>query len=89
MKYTVNIKRKTEKQLNKLPENIKLIFFALKEELKLLGPVRSNWTNYSKLNKCEHHCHLKYRYVACWRVNKKNEIEMEVYYVGSREKAPY
>jgi hypothetical protein len=31
---------------------------------------------------------LNYRYVACWTC-RKNEIEIEVYYVGSREKAPY
>lgn len=35
-----------------------------------------------------HHCHLNYRYVACWTC-RRNEIVIEVYYVGSREKAPY
>ena len=34
------------------------------------------------------HCHLNYRYVACW-THRQGEIEIEVYYVGSREKAPY
>ena len=31
---------------------------------------------------------LTYRHVACWTF-RKGEIEIEVYYVGSREKAPY
>lgn len=31
---------------------------------------------------------LFYRFVACWTC-RKNEIVIEVYYVGSREKAPY
>jgi hypothetical protein len=35
-----------------------------------------------------YHCHLSYRYVACWTWRKK-EIVIEVYYVGSRENAPY
>ena len=32
--------------------------------------------------------HLNYRYVACWNY-RQGKIEIEVYYVGSREKAPY
>ncbi len=36
----------------------------------------------------EYHCHLTYRYGACWSC-EKDEIEIEVYYAGSREKAPY
>jgi hypothetical protein len=47
-----------------------------------------NWQNYSKLNVNQYHCHLTYRYVACWR-HEKNTIIIEVYYVGSREAAPY
>ena len=31
---------------------------------------------------------VPYRHVACWTC-RKGEIEIEVYYVGSREKAPY
>ena len=40
-----------------------------------------------QLSKNEYHCHLNYRYVACWR-HEKNTITIEVYYVGSREQAP-
>ena len=89
MKYKVLIKAKNLKKIEKLPKNVQQIFLLLKEELKELGAIRNNWKNYSKLSEYEYHCHLTYRYVACWKVNKNNEIEIEVYYVGSREKAPY
>ena len=46
------------------------------------------WKNYSKLGKNKYHCHLNYRHVACWTAEKET-ITIEVYYVGSREKAPY
>jgi mRNA-degrading endonuclease RelE of RelBE toxin-antitoxin system len=88
MKYEIKIKRKLERQVSKLPKNIQKLFMVLVEELKELGAVRTNWTNYSKLSKNEHHCHLTYRYVACWK-EIDNTITIEVYYVGSREKAPY
>jgi hypothetical protein len=36
----------------------------------------------------EYHCHLAHKWVACWRI-REGEIEIEVYYAGSRENAPY
>jgi len=41
-----------------------------------------------KLSEIEYHCHLTYHYVACWR-HEKETIILEVYYVGSREDAPF
>ena len=52
------------------------------------GPIQKRWNNFSPLGKEKYHCHLTYSYVACWTC-QKGEIEIEVYYVGSREKAPY
>jgi hypothetical protein len=63
-------------------------FKALVKDLQLDGPVRPDWDNYSKLGGSKHHCHLNYRYVACWTSESKT-ITIEVYYVGSRENAPY
>ncbi len=40
----------------------------------------------------KHHCHLKKghpTYVVCWRVTSKQLKTVEVYYVGTHEKAPY
>ena len=68
-----------------------MAFVALVREIEEKGPVRGNWPNYGKLSdKVRHHCHLKKgkpTYVACWEEKGKEEIE--VYYVGTHEKAPY
>lgn len=80
------------KQYRELPETIKEIAIFLVKEIELLGPVRGNWRNYSKLGTDGHHCHLKYgrpTYVACWQILNKDEKIVEVYYVGTHEKAPY
>jgi len=74
--------------LKKLPLDVQKLLFLLIEDLKSDGPVQKSWQNFSPLSNNQYHCHLTYRYVACWTHNK-GEIEIEVYYVGSREKAPY
>lgn len=58
-------------------------------ELETCGPVRLNWPNYGKLEEGYYHCHLKKghpTFVACWKVSGK---QIEVYYVGTHEGAPY
>ena len=90
MKWKIEISRKITKQLIRLPKPVKEILTRLIVEMEFLGPVRGNWKNYSKLAKNRHHCHIKTgrpTYVVCWEV-KKGKI-IEVYYVGSHEKAPY
>ncbi len=47
------------------------------------------WNNYSKLGQGQHHCHLTRSYVACWKEVDKEIKILEIYYVGSRENAPY
>ena len=86
--YSVKIKRKIERQLERLPERVREAFFDLVDDLKAQGPILPAWPNYGKLTENEYHCHLTYHYVACWR-HEKGTITLEVYYVGSREKAPY
>jgi mRNA-degrading endonuclease RelE of RelBE toxin-antitoxin system len=92
MKWSVSESRKALKQKDKLPEEIQTLLVLLENELEVLGPVRGNWPNYSKLGKDLHHCHLRNgrpTYVACWEVTNKEIKLVEVYYVGTREKAPY
>lgn len=86
--FTVVLPKRVEKQIQKLRvlERKKLILLI--EDLREFGPVQERWKNYSKLSDFEHHCHLSYRWVACWREVDK-ELILEVYYVGSRENAPY
>ncbi len=88
MTYDVKIKKKIARGLLKLPADVQKLLFLLIEDLKADGPIQKTWHNFSSLGGNKYHCHLNYRYVACWTHNK-GEIEIEVYYVGSREKAPY
>lgn len=88
MKYEVKIRKKVLRGLGKLPENVRKLLFLLIEDLKADGPIQKSWRNFSPLGHDTYHCHLNYRYVACW-TNRQGEIVIEVYYVGSREKAPY
>ena len=88
MRYQVRIKKKVDRGFKKLPENVQKLLFLLIEDLMAEGPVQKSWKNYSPLEKDRYHCHLTYRHVACWTC-RKGEIEIEVYYVGSHEKAPY
>jgi mRNA-degrading endonuclease RelE of RelBE toxin-antitoxin system len=89
MNWTITIKRKVVKSLQKLPKNIRDDLEALILDLKISGPVRGDWPNYSKLTEGRHHCHLSYSYVAVWIEEDKQLKIIEVIYVGSREKAPY
>ena len=88
MKYTVEIKKKVAKDLKKLPKEVKQLLFLLITDLQTKGPIQKSWHNFSPLGKEKYHCHLNYRYVACWSC-EKGKTKIEVYYVGSREKAPY
>jgi hypothetical protein len=72
-----------------MPEIVQKRFDLLYEILTHEGQTGANqWHNYGKLGENKYHCHLNYSYVACWRHEKKTII-IEVYYVGSREDAPY
>jgi len=88
MGYEVKTKKQIEKRLDKLPLIVQKKLAILLMDLRDNGPIQPNWPNYSKLSNKKYHCHLGYSWVACWK-NEKNTITIEVYYVGSREKAPY
>lgn len=88
MCYEVVFKKKVIKGLPKLPLLIQKKLVMLTDDLREKGPEQPQWQNYSKLSKNEYHCHLGYSWVACWR-HEKQTIIIEVYYVGSRENAPY
>lgn len=71
-----------------MPRDEQEKFWILVEEIQLKGPIRSDWKNFSKIGKKKYHCHLSYHWVACWQ-ELENAFEIEVYYAGSRENAPY
>lgn len=87
-KYLITATKKVYKSFRELPEHMQERLGILVKQLASQGPIAHNWPNYGKLGKNRYHCHLKYGYVACW-TNEDNSIQIEVYYVGSREKAPY
>jgi len=87
-KYIVKVSHKAEKMIKKIPQREKILFRALIIDLEESGPYRTEWPNYSSLGKDQYHCHLSYHWVACWTW-EKGSIIIEVYYAGSRQKAPY
>ena len=88
MSWKCGLTKSAAKQQRDLPKKEREKLALLIAEISLLGPVRGDWQNYSKLADGSHHCHLSYRWVACWRETEKG-ISVEVYYAGSRENAPY
>jgi len=80
------------KRVKKLPLPVKEDLATLLLDIEKDGPVRGNWSNYGKLGKNRHHCHLKKghpAYVAVWEETDKEIQLVEVTYVGTHEKAPY
>jgi hypothetical protein len=88
MDHQVRIGRKVERGVRTLPPNVQRLLFLLIGDLQAGGPIQKTWRDFSPLGPDRYHCHLNYRYVACWTC-RKDSIVIEVYYVGSREKAPY
>ncbi len=86
--FTVNLKKRALKGIEKMPLKIQQKMGYLLDDLAREGPIQHKWPNYSKLDDDLYHCHLAYKWVACWK-NEKNTIIIEVYYAGSREDAPY
>lgn len=98
--WHVEFTKKAAKQVSKLNLKTKAALRLLVEDLKAQGPVLGkSWPNYGKLkaqkgqaNEERHHCHLikgRPTYVCCWGVLSRKLKQIEVYYVGTHEKAPY
>lgn len=86
--YEVRFSRSARKSIPDLPEVDRKKLNRLVDALRFSGPSQPSFRNFSKLSKNTFHCHLSYSWVACWK-NENGTLEIEVYYVGSREKAPY
>lgn len=88
MGWEVSFSSKAAKQAARLPRKQRDLLLRLVVDLQMHGPVAAQWQNYSQLGKDEYHCHLSYRWVACWRVHRASNV-IEIHYAGSRENAPY
>ncbi len=94
MDWTVTLTRAAAKQVARLNPDLKAAVRLLVRDLQEQGAsLNGQWSNYGKLRGQrgdKRHCHLskgRPTYVCCWQViNKQN---LEVYYVGTHEKAPY
>ncbi len=64
------------------------MFGLLVADLEEGGPIQGEWQNFGPLGEGKYHCHLSWSYVACWTHEEGSKV-IEVYYVGSREDAPY
>ncbi len=89
MEWRVAFTSRAAKQVKKLPQRERDTLIRLVRDLQFRGPIQPGWKNYSKLGKGEYHCHLSYKWVACWRVEDGELRLIEIYYAGSRENAPY
>jgi mRNA-degrading endonuclease RelE of RelBE toxin-antitoxin system len=89
MTWVVSLRKSVIKELKRLPNYVLRDFEALVDDIEVMGPVRGDWPNYSKLSDDRHHCHLNYSYVVVWSVADKQVKLVEVTYVGSRKDAPY
>jgi hypothetical protein len=96
MKWIVQFTGKAAKQVRLLDQRAILALQVLVDNLQSNGPAPgSHWHNYGKLHgrkqEDRRHCHLikgNPTYACCWKVNKLEKL-IEVYYVGTHEKAPY
>jgi mRNA-degrading endonuclease RelE of RelBE toxin-antitoxin system len=66
MAWTVMLSNKAAKQYKKLPKPVRDNIDTLVTEIRVAGPVRGNWPNYSKLSETEHHCHIKKANQLTW-----------------------
>jgi mRNA-degrading endonuclease RelE of RelBE toxin-antitoxin system len=86
--FDIRVKKKVLKTVDKMPMKTQKKFATLLKDLRDKGPIRTEYPNFSALGGDEYHCHLEYKWVACWKWEKRSII-IEVYYAGSRENAPY
>lgn len=96
MGWTVAIHKRAAKQIRKLPKKLQAALLLLMRDLEANGLATGcGWKNYRKLKGMKgdkYHCHIakgKPTYVCCWEVTEKQLRILEVYYVGTHEKAPY
>jgi len=87
--WQVGFSKNAAKRAAKMPVREQEKLQLLLRDLRLNGPILPRWPNYSKLGAHRYHCHLSYKWVACWEVKDNRLRLIEIYYAGSREDAPY
>jgi hypothetical protein len=90
--WNVVLTGQAKKAGKNLPKKTLDTFILLLNDLRS-GPILYKWPNYSPLRGMKncYHCHIEKgrpTYVACWLADKIKK-NIEVYYAGTHEKAPY
>ncbi len=88
IQWTVTFSNRASKERKKMPPKIQVLVDLLALEIEKDGPLKKT----GNIPEGAFHCHLKRgkpTYVSCWwTVDKKNN-HVEIFYVGTHEKAPY
>jgi mRNA-degrading endonuclease RelE of RelBE toxin-antitoxin system len=92
--WLVEYAGKAKKQIEKLPPDIRDIFYVLKREIEQEGPEQTEWRNYGLIVNARdvHHCHLnnnRPRYVVVWKVVDREKQDIEVRFVGPHGSVDY
>lgn len=95
--WKVAYSSKAFKQKKKMPKAVQAMLDILAGEIEKIGPIRKNWHNFGPLTGKNlpdntYHCHLRKgrpTYVSCWYIVDKKLKQVEIFYVGTHESAPY
>ena len=92
--WQVDFGGKAEKQVHKLPSDIRDLLFYLKYRMEHGGPEQTEWRNYGKIVNADdvHHCHLnnnRPRYVVVWKVVDREKQTIEIRFVGPHGSVDY
>ena len=87
--YNVLMSRRVSRAVSTMPIAQQEKLALLVDDIRLNGPVRTNWPNYGmRAGTSTHQRQLSHKWVACWIETEKG-ITVEVTYAGSRGSAPY
>jgi mRNA-degrading endonuclease RelE of RelBE toxin-antitoxin system len=92
--WKVGFSPKAEKQVGKLPAEMRARLYALKLDIERTGPEQTSWRNYGLIvgAKDVHHAHLnsgRPRYVAVWKVIDREVRIIEIKYAGPHGNVNY
>jgi len=94
VEWTVSFSNKAKKQLKKMNIQLQHIVKTLQVSLEKFGPIQTEWSHFSVLDKKKgiYHCWLKCGrpvFVAVWQIIDKKVHVIDITYVGTHEGAPY
>jgi len=92
--WTVYFTSQSDKQVKKIPEEMRGVLKLLVLDLEENGPEQTKWRNYGKIEgaKDVHHCHLnnnRPRYVVVWKVVSTEDRTIKIQFVGPHGSVNY